>query len=275
MSGRRSRVLALAMLAVAPIGCASGLVNATFFHPARQYAPTELPDGVVETAVTTSDGVRLRLFVRRQPCATRCLVYFHGNAGNLSNRSSWLAWLRDRGYQAFCVDYRGYGKSNGAPSESGLYRDARAAYDHLIEHRGVKPGQILLMGRSLGCAVAIELAADGSRPVAAVALEAPFTSIGAMSRRVIPIIPVRWVLATRFDNLAKVPHLRQPLLLIHGAADELIPIAHGRALYAAAGGTPKQMFEVPGGLHNADNWLNDEYRRRLEHFVATHVQAAK
>lgn len=242
--------------------------------------PWDLADrllpGRQEVELVAEDDVRLHgwwvpVDARKFPTPRATVLFFHGNAGNLAHRAGWLAWLRDRGCQSLAIDYRGYGKSEGSPSEKGCYRDARAAYDHLVKERGVKPGAILLMGRSLGCAVAVELAGDASRPVAALALESPFASVGAMSKLALPVLPVRWVLATRFDNLAKVPALRQPLFVVVRADDEVIPAAQGQAVHDAAGGTPKELYTAPGARHNDPVWEQSEYARRFDDFVKAHV----
>lgn len=252
--------------------------------PAQRYPDGPWADadrelaGRQEVELVAEDGMRLHGWwvpvadAKKFPRPLATVLFFHGNAGNLSHRIGWLAWLRARGYQVFAIDYRGYGKSDGSPSEKGCYRDARAAYDYVTKQRGVPPGGILLMGRSLGCAVAVELAGDPTRPVAALALESPFASIGAMSKMALPVVPVRWVLATRFDNLAKVPQLRQPLFVVVRSADDVVPAAQGRAVFEAAGGSPKELYEAPGALHNDPVWEQLEYGRRFDDFVKAHVR---
>ena len=281
---RRLGVSALKItLLVALIGAALVMFfEKRLIFPAQRYpegpwddAARELP-GRQEVELTAEDGVRLHgwwvpVDPKRHQKPRATVLFFHGNAGNLSHRAGWLAWLRDHGYQSLAIDYRGYGRSEGSPSEKGCYRDARAAYDHLVKDRGVKPAEILLMGRSLGCAVAVELAGDPTRPVAALALESPFASIGEMSKMALPVVPVRWVLATQFDNLAKVPQLRQPLFVVVRSADDVVPAAQGRAVFEAAGGSPKELYEAPGALHNDPVWEQLEYGRRFEAFVRGHV----
>ena len=144
------------------------------------------------------------------------------------------------------IDYRGYGKSEGTPSEDGLYADARAAYDWLIQ-RGVAPERIVLYGESLGAAVAIELAVRV--PVGKLIVQGAFTNIKEMSGRVIPLIPVHWMMRHNYDNLAKVSRIAVPKLHIHGTEDEVIPFDQGRRLFEAAA-EPKEFYEVSGAGHN-------------------------
>jgi uncharacterized protein len=176
----------------------------------------------------------------------RALIWCHGNAGNISHRLENARRLVDAlGMDILLFDYRGYGLSGGRPDEQGLYLDSVAAYGE-ARRRGFEPAQIVLFGRSLGAAVATELARR--RPAAALILESPFLSIPAMARAVYPFVP-SFLVRTQFDNEAKIGRLDVPILIIHGARDEIVPLAHGRRLYEAAA-PPKRFFEIPGAGHN-------------------------
>jgi len=245
-------------------------------HPQGHWKDLARVDGLEEITFTAEDGVKLHgvwLPVAQRTEARATVLFFHGNAGNISHRVWWLDWLRRQRCNVFAIDYRGYGKSKGAPSERGVYRDGRAAYDWLRTH-GTQPDELILFGRSLGAAVATELAVDPERPAAALILESPFASIPEMSKLVVPVLPVRWLMATKMDNESKVMGITMPLLVNHSVQDEVIPIAQGRAVFAAAHTShpesqrpEKHLYEIPEGGHNDLVWERAEYQRRFLQFV--------
>ena len=143
-------------------------------------------------------------------------------------------------------DYRGYGRSEGTPSEAGVLADARAARTWLARRAGIGENQIVLMGRSLGGAVAVDLAADGARGLV---LESTFTSMPEVGHAAMPWLPVRTLMQTQFNSLAKISNYHGPLLQSHGTADRLIPYAMGRQLFEGAN-EPKQFIAIAGGDHN-------------------------
>jgi pimeloyl-ACP methyl ester carboxylesterase len=176
----------------------------------------------------------------------RALLFFHGNAGNVADRLERARILNQRfGLDIFLVDYRGYGRSGGSPSEDGLYCDGRAVYLEAV-NRGFGADRIILFGESLGSAVAIQLALD--RPCAALVLETPFLSIPAMAREHYPFVPV-FLIRTRFDNEAKIAAVTVPTLVILAENDEIAPPAHGRRLFELVRG-PKTLVVIPGAHHN-------------------------
>ena len=176
----------------------------------------------------------------------RVLIWYHGNAGNISHRLHNARELIERlGLDIVLVDYRGYGLSEGTPYESGLYLDGLAIYDAVVT-RGFTPERIVLFGRSLGAAVAVEVALK--RPVGGLVLEAAFRSVRAMARSVYPFVP-SFLIRTRLDNERKISQIRAPKLILHGDRDELVPISHGRALFKLAL-PPKRFFAIPGASHN-------------------------
>ena len=157
------------------------------------------------------------------------------------------ALLVEHGLNVFIFDYRGYGRSEGRPSEPGFYADAAAAYDYLRSTAGVPPQQIVLYGRSLGAPVAAELALR--RPAAGLILEAPLGSITAMARTVIPLVPLEKLFRARFDTLARAPRLQLPTLVMVAERDDVIPPAQARQIFAALPG-PKEIWTIPGAHHN-------------------------
>lgn len=194
----------------------------------------------------TADGLTLTAWYKPAAAAGRAeILYLHGNGGNIAHRAAKVRPLIEAGYGVLLAGYRGYGGNPGAPSEAGLIADAHAAYDFLLA-RGVAPRRIALIGESLGSGVAVALAAE--REVAAVLLEAPFTSAAAVGQRAYPVIPVTWLIKDRFDSLARIRRIEAPLLIVHGEADRVVPVDLGRALLRAAA-EPKRGVFIRGGAH--------------------------
>jgi hypothetical protein len=205
----------------------------------------EPPAGFRDEWITTEDGVRLHAWRAPARDGHATLVWSHGNAGNISSRAEPMAELAARGLGVLAYDYRGYGRSAGRPSEAGVYRDARAAYDAERAH-GTPPERIVCFGESLGGAVSIDLATQ--RPCAGVAVVATFTSLAPVARvHYGPLAAA--VLGTRFDSLTKVRALRVPILVAHGDRDEIVPFAFGAELCAAAP-EPKRFVRIAGAGHN-------------------------
>ncbi len=219
-----------------------------------------------EVEFEAEDGVRLHAWyaeAHENPSGV-VLLFFHGNAGNITHRHDNIELLAEAGADVFIVSYRGYGRSEGRPSEAGLYRDAEAAYRELTEHRGVPPERIIVFGRSLGSAVAADLSAR--REVAGVILEAPFISAAEMAREMLPVLPVQRVIRSRFKSIRKVEQIEAPLLIIHGENDTVVPFAHGERLYEAAS-EPKEFYPIPGAGHNDTYQVaGEEYFVRLRSF---------
>ena len=174
------------------------------------------------------------------------LLWFHGNAGNLSHRYPVIEKLLEQKVAVFIIDYRGYGRSEGSPSEEGLYMDARAAWDYLLGERKISPGNIILFGDSLGGAIAIDLATKVDP--AGLIVQSTFTSIKDMAAQVMPFLP-GFILRTKMDSINKIARVRSSKLFIHSPADEMVPYRFGRQLYDAAS-PPKRFYEVKGASHN-------------------------
>ena len=232
--------------------------------------PVPLPAGlpIEPVRLTTPDGVRLSAWlIVPQADTSRWLLIFHGNAGNLGTpgRPEHDRQLRDLGLGLLALDYRGYGDSEGSPSESGLYTDARAAYDYLREVRGIPAGRIVIYGHSLGSAVAIELATQV--PAAGLIVEGAFTSVRDRGAEIYPFVPVRLLARNRFASLERIARVRMPVLVVHGRDDSTIPIAHGRRLFRAAP-EPKTFLEVAGGHDDAYAVGGREYMEGIRRFLA-------
>ncbi len=222
-----------------------------------------------EVTARTADGLTLTGWWLEAAADRPVLLYFHGNGGNIGGRANKAEIMRSAGYSILLAGYRGYGGNPGTPSEAGLIADGRAWLDHL-EERGVDPARVVLYGESLGSGVATALAAE--RSVAAVVLEAPFTSIRAIAERRYWYVPVRLLLRDPFDSLARIARVRAPLLILHGDADALIPPAHGEALHAAAP-EPKRFVLIPGATHTS--LVEDGAFAEVERFVADHEIATQ
>jgi hypothetical protein len=197
------------------------------------------------------------------------LLFFHGNAGNISHRLDSIAIFNRLGLDVLIVDYRGYGQSTGRPTEAGTYRDAQAAWDYLRQARGVAADRVVIFGRSLGGAVGAWLASQlpADETPAAVIIESSFSSGADMARRLYPIFPARLLTRLKYPVVEYVARLRCPLLVVHSRDDEIIPYAMGQAVYAAAS-QPKSFLELRGD-HNAGFWISRaSYVPGLEAFLA-------
>jgi fermentation-respiration switch protein FrsA (DUF1100 family) len=223
--------------------------NYLVFFPERSFDSTPEAFGLTYRNVyfTTEDGKKLHGWFFPGQISDPVILHFHGNAGNLSHRLDLITHLLQRRLQIFIIDYRGFGKSEGSPSERGLYRDGLAAYDYLVKKEGLLPGKIVLHGHSLGAAVATEVALQ--RDVKAVILESAFTSTRDMAKTMPLFFLVSPFLPANYNNLAKAPRLHVPKLIIHGDADEIVPMAMGEKLFAATA-EPKFFFPVEGAGHN-------------------------
>lgn len=194
----------------------------------------------------------------------KTMLWFHGNAGNISHRLHNIRLLHDLvGVGIFIIDYGGYGRSDGDPSEERMYADARAALRYLLSI-GVGAEQTVYFGRSLGSAVALDLAVES--PPSNLILETPFLSVRAMAGTLLPAA-VAHIVPQRFDNLAKIDRLRCPVLFLHGDRDEIVPFEQGRALYEAAP-EPKFFHEIGGAGHN-DTYIvgGEKYFAAIREFV--------
>jgi len=237
------------------------------------YFPLKYPEGewqlqaqigATEVWLRTAGGLRLNAWWVPSSDARLVTLFLHGNAGNLTHREGHLREITAAGSAVLILDYRGYGKSGGRPTERGLYEDAAAGYRYLID-RGYRAAQIIVHGESLGCAVAVDLAAR--EPCAGVVLEAPFTSGADMAQSVLPVFGP--LLFRGFDARRKIGHVRAPLLVMAGDRDEVVPHELSRALFAAAP-EPKIFWEIPGAGHNdIVEAAGAPYRERLQAFYGT------
>ena len=243
-----------------------GLENRGIFQPARYPAGEWNQTAVVaqDAHFAAADGTKLHgwYVAHEQPKGHALLL--HGNAGNVTLLAQTLRTLNRRhGLSVLGLDYRGFGKSEGKPSEDGLYQDARAARKWLAEKEGIAEAYLILMGVSLGGAVAVDLAArDGARGLV---LVNTFTSLPAAAQHQAPWLPMGMILSTRMNSLAKITDYHGPLLISHADADEVVPFSQGQELYDAAPG-PKKLITAKGCKHNDPQ--PEEYRVALDEFIA-------
>jgi fermentation-respiration switch protein FrsA (DUF1100 family) len=253
--GARAAAYAVALLlalVVVPMAIISALENSFIFHPevTPRRSTTEIAGGVKVRDVTfrTRDGLALHAWKAGDITHGPVILFCHGNAGNLAHRAMYVSSLVRSGLAIFIFDYRGYGQSEGSPDERGVYMDARAAWDHLVTGEGVDPARIVPLGRSLGGAVAIDLAT--TREVERLIVESSFTTGGDMGRRIFLGLPVHLVMRNRFDSVSKVRDMRIPKLFLHGDRDDVVPFEMGERLYAAAA-EPKRFVRLEGADHNS------------------------
>jgi len=237
---------------------AYGVALAVLFALQRQLlfpAGTEPPSleraglvGIMEPVkIVTADGLTLLSWYRRPPLHdTPLILFFHGNAGTIENRAAMAKTYIDAGFGLLLLEYRGYGGNPGSPSEAGLYADGRAALAFAVA-QGVAPGHIVLYAESLGTGVAVQMAVE--QRVAALVLEAPYTSVADVAQNDFPLFPVQLLVRDRFDSMEKIGRVGVPLLMVHGERDQTIPVRFGRALFAAAS-EPKEAKWLPGAGHN-------------------------
>jgi fermentation-respiration switch protein FrsA (DUF1100 family) len=230
-----------------------GLEKLALYFPERTIVATPHNEGIAYEDVwfPASDGVRLHGWLVPAPDARTTIIWFHGNAGNISHRVNNISYLhRLLGVNVFIFDYRGYGRSAGHRfnlSEPATYRDGEGALAYLRSRKDLASTRFVYFGRSLGSAVAIELARQ--QPPAGLILETAFTSIKEMASIVAPYLPFPGLLRTKYDNLAKIPTVRVPVLILHGDQDEIVPYTLARRLFEAAN-PPKTFYTVHGAHHN-------------------------
>ena len=214
--------------------------------------PTDVGMGFQDVSIATTDGVILHgWFIVGQ--SSRVLLFFHGNAGNISHRLDSIAQFQELGLSVLIIDYRGYGQSTGRTTEKGIYRDAVAAWRYLIDDRGIVANDIVIFGRSLGASVASHLASE-YQPLALI-VESSFTSIPDIAQDLYPWLPARWLSRLSHATRDYVRDVHCPILVIHSRDDEIIPFHHGETIFASAN-EPRTPLTLRGD-HN-DAFLIDE-----------------
>jgi len=238
--------------------------SAVFFPDKKiEFFPSQVNLAFEDVFFQTADGVKLNGWFIAKPNATYTILLFHGNAGNIGHRLDKLLALRQTGVNIFIIDYRGFGKSEGRISEKGLYLDARAAYDYLVEARQIPAAEIILYGESLGSAAAIDLAAKIK--VKAIIVEGAFSKGRDMARRMYPFIP-DFLFSDSYNSLKKIERIDVPKLFIHGRDDEIVPFELARKLYSLSQ-EPKEFVEISGGHNSAFMDSQEKYISAIASFI--------
>jgi fermentation-respiration switch protein FrsA (DUF1100 family) len=229
-------------------------------YPAGEWSVQE-PLGAKDVSLRAADGTKLHAWWIRAAAPGLATLHLHGNGGNITHRGLSARSIVAAGSSVLLLDYRGYGKSDGKPSEKGLHQDAEAAYDW-IAAQGYLPERIIIHGESLGTAVATHLATK--KRAAGLILEAPFTSAKAVAGRVMPVLGP--LLVHGYDSMRRIKEIQAPVLIIHGDRDEVIAYEFGEELFRAAN-EPKSFWTVPGATHNDLHVRgNAEFSARLADF---------
>ena len=246
------------------VGCSA---NRMVFQPwsHMEASPAELKRPFEDIYFTAADNRRLNGWFF--PANTNfAILLCHGNAGNLSHRLPLIDTLVKAGASVFAFDYRGYGRSAGKPTEKGVCLDAEAAWQWLT-NRGFAPDRIVALGESLGGGVVCELATR--KPLGALILQSTFTSVPDVAAEIMPWLPVRLLLTTRFNNEEKLKKIRIPVLILHGRKDTIIPFKHAEKNYAALPTSSKYFAELAGDHNDAMIASADEYQKAVSRFLAT------
>jgi fermentation-respiration switch protein FrsA (DUF1100 family) len=236
--------------------------------PSRELvsSPTDIGLEYESVSILTSDKITLHGWFIPAPEEKGVLLFFHGNAGNISHRLDSLKIFHDLGLSSLIIDYRGYGRSGGAISEDGSYLDAEAAWNFLTETRNIPAQKIVVLGRSLGAAIAAYSAAK-HKPGALV-LESAFTSVPDMAARLYPIFPVRLLSRLQYNTKKFVLSVSCPVLIVHSPDDEIIPFENGLQLYESAG-EPKEFLEIRGGHNEGFLFSGKLYFEGLGKFITS------
>lgn len=217
----------------------------------------------------TARGLRLNgwFIPTENPRAT--LLFCHGNAGNIGHRIESIEIFHRLNLNVFIFDYRGYGRSEGSPSEEGLYQDAQAAYRYLVSEKGIEKEKVVVYGKSIGANVAIDLVSK--EEAAAIISESGFSSAYDMGKKLFPWLPIKWLISVKYDALTKIKKITIPKLIIHSQDDEIVPIQQGRKLFEAAP-EPKEFYEMRGGHNEALFFAREEFSSRIDTFLRRYLK---
>ena len=269
MNGNMAGSLAMILLGLLILNGWMYLQQAAMtFFPDRLLGATPASWGLAyeDVFLTAEDGVKLHGWYLPRPGSDRVLLFLHGNAGNISHRGESIAVFHRLGLNVLIFDYRGYGQSQGEPSERGLYQDAAAAWDYLIETRGFAGENIILFGRSLGGAVAARLASQVQ--AGGLILESTFSSARDVAGSLFPILSRLVLLRYGFDTSGYLKSVAGPVLVLHSPEDDIIPFALGEKVFQAAS-EPKVFVKMQGSHNGGFLQSQPRYERELARFIAS------
>ena len=240
------------------------------YYPTKEIAlsPGDIGLKYEDAYFKTEDDLRLNGWFIPAEHSRGTLIFCHGNAGNISHRVEIVEIFNKLNLSVFIFDYRGYGRSQGVPSEQGLYQDAQAAYQYLLNREDVDKRTIVIYGKSIGANVAINLASKVS--AAALISESGFTSAYDMGRKLFPYLPIKWIITTKFDALEKIRDITIPKLIIHSRDDEIIPFKLGERLFEAAP-QPKEFYQMQGTHNEAIFMFKEEYKAKIDNFLSKYL----
>jgi fermentation-respiration switch protein FrsA (DUF1100 family) len=207
--------------------------------------PKEIGLEFEDVSFFSSDGTKLNGWYVPAKKSRATVLFCHGNAGNIGHRIEIIDMFFRLGLDVFIFDYRGYGRSQGNPSEEGLYLDAQSAYKYLIDKRNLNEGSIVVYGKSMGANVAVEL-------------------------WLFPFLPIKWFITIKYDALSKIKKINAPKLIIHSEDDEIIPFQHGRRLFEIAP-EPKEFYKMHGGHNDAIFLVREDFVKRIDAFLQKHL----
>jgi fermentation-respiration switch protein FrsA (DUF1100 family) len=202
------------------------------------------------SALTSPDGVSVQSWYHKANSGFPTLLYFHGNGGNLAHRAHYFRLLADAGFGVLALDYRGYGKSGGSPSEQGFYMDARTMIQYGLKKLHIHPDRMIVYGESIGTGVAVQMATEFR--FAAMVLQSPFRSLLELGQASYPWLPVGLLQIDRFDSLSKMDRVIAPVLVLHGEKDAIVPFDHGKSMYESVVGEKQSVFFPDKGHSNLD-----------------------
>jgi len=231
--------------------------------------PDEVGLGYTPLKLTTQDDVRLSAWYIPAMDEQGVVLFCHGNGGNISYLVETIWQYHRLGLSTLVFDYRGYGESEGTPTEEGTYRDSEAAWRYLVKQRSIPPSRIVVIGRSLGGAVAAWLAQKHTP--GALVLESPFVSVPDIAADVYPYFPVRWMSRFNYGTVDYVKNVKCPVLVVHSPDDEIIPYEHGRRVFEQAL-EPKGFLEIRGSHNEGFHQSEGKYMNALGEFIAKHLR---
>jgi fermentation-respiration switch protein FrsA (DUF1100 family) len=243
------------------------LEKKSLYFPLRsiEASPKDIGLNYEDVIISTKDDVRLSAWFIPTESPRAVIIFFHGNGGNISHRLDKIKILNKLALDVFIFDYRGYGLSNGSPSENGLYLDAEAVYDYLINEKETPLQKIIGYGESLGGAVVIDLASKHN--MGGMIIEGCFTSVRDMAKKVIPFIPA-FILKSKFDSLGKIKDVMFPKLFFHSISDEIVPFEQGKRLYENAP-EPKELVQLQGGHNDSFLVSQDVFASKIDSFISS------